>query len=293
MDNQTQQIHKAPTGAWLIVLVSIISFVNAVVSYIFDLQYVNYGVLGLGATFLHVAQALALLGLGVHFYNKSTGKLAVLFNALISAASIAFILFLRASDSVYALEIMEYDYWLDIGKTIRVGEGTSILYFVLIISFVVNVFLINRKKEGDSLTDVRIVTVIQLIASCWSHFSEDILGTQFVHIAVYILLALGLYMCAVNSTKGKLAIASMPMSKKFIRDTVIVMVIISLILIPVSFALNDTSPKPIPTTEKECEVCEEEFTDSTNKKYISKTNMCRDCYINFCAFTGKEPTNYD
>ena len=293
MDNHKQQIYNAPAGALLIVLVSIISFVNAVVSYIFDLQYVNYGVLGLGATFLHVAQALALLGLGVHFYNKSTGKLAVLFNALISAASIAFILFLKSSDSVYAIEMMEYDYWLDIGKVFSFGTGTSILYIILILSFVLNVFLIKRKKEGDSLTDVRILTVVQVVSSCWSHFSEDVLGIQFVHIATYILLALGLYMCAVNSTKGKFVIASHPISKKSVRVIVLVMIIVSLIMVPVSFALNDTSPKPIPTIEKECESCEEVFTDSTNKKYISKTNMCRDCYINFCAFTGKEPTNYD
>lgn len=293
MDNQNQQLQKAPTGALLIVLVSIISFVNAIVSYIFGLKYVNYGLFGFGAMALHVIQALALLGLGVHFLNKSAGKLALFFNAFASVISIAFVLFLRSSSSASAIGMMEYDYWLEIGKVISYGTGTSILYIILILSFVLNTFLIKSKKEGDKLTDVRILTVIQIVSSFWSFFSEDVLGIQFVHIAVYLLLALGLYMCAVYSVKGKFVIASQPMSKKSVLRIVLVMVIATLIMIPISFALNDTSPKPIQTTEKECEVCEEEFTDSKNKKYISKTNMCRKCYINYCAMSGKEPENYD
>ena len=74
---------------------------------------------------------------------------------------------------------------------------------------------------------------------------------------------------------------------------VLVMIISTLIMIPISFDLNDTSSKPIHVTEKECEFCEEEFTDSVNKKYISKTGMCRTCYLYFCVMNEIEPENYD
>ena len=250
-------------------------------------------VLPICQVYLHVLQALALLGLGVHLLNKSAGKLALLLNALVSIISVAFVIFLRSSTSEYAIGIMEHDYWLNLSDVINYGTGTSILYIVLILSFVVNTFLIKSKKEGDKLTDVMVVSIIQIVSSFWSFFSEDVLGIQFVHIAVYMLLALSLYMCAVCSVKGKFVIASKPISKKSVLRIVLVMIISTLIMIPISFALNDTSSKPIQATEKECEVCDKEFTDSKNKKYISKTNMCRQCYINYCAMSGKEPKNYD
>ena len=293
MVNQNQQLHKTPTGAWLIILVSIISFVNAIASYVFGLQYVNYGLFGFGAMALHVIQALALLGLGVHFVNKAAGKLALLFNALISVISIAFVLFLKDSTSAFAIEMMEYDYWLKIGEVISYGTGTSILYIILILSFVFNTFVVKAKKEGDKLTDVKILTIIQIVASFWSFFSEDVLGIQIIHITVYILLALALYMCAVCNVKDRFVIISKPISTKSILCIVLVMIISTLIMIPISFDLNDTSSKPIHVTEKECEFCEEEFTDSVNKKYISKTGMCRTCYLYFCVMSEIEPENYD
>ena len=43
----------------------------------------------------------------------------------------------------------------------------------------------------------------------------------------------------------------------------------------------------------ECKVCDRKFTDDTNKKYIRMTNMCRNCYRNYCYATGKTPANYD
>lgn len=293
MDNQNQQMHKAPSGAMFIMLAGGVSFVNAIASYIFGLQYVNYGLYGFAAMLLHVIQAFALLGLAVHLLNKSSGILALSINAVVSVASIAFVFFLRDSSSEAAFAMMEYDHWLNLAEVFSYGTGTSILYIVLLVSFIINTILVKLKKEGRKLLDVQIVSVIQLLASFWSFFSEDFLGIQFAHIATYVILTLGLYMCAVHKAKGKLSVATAPLSKKSVVRIAAIMVIATLITIPISLALNDTSSKPIQVTEKECEFCEREFTDSKNKKYITKTNMCKNCYINFCDMTGKEPKNYD
>lgn len=42
-----------------------------------------------------------------------------------------------------------------------------------------------------------------------------------------------------------------------------------------------------------CQSCNRSFTDATNKNYIRHTNMCKNCYQNFCWATGKTPTDYD
>ena len=47
------------------------------------------------------------------------------------------------------------------------------------------------------------------------------------------------------------------------------------------------------SNERKCESCGRKFSDSTNINYIVHTNMCRNCYRNFCSMTGKKPTNYD
>ena len=49
------------------------------------------------------------------------------------------------------------------------------------------------------------------------------------------------------------------------------------------------SSEPITKT---CQSCGREFSDSTNKKYIRMTNMCRQCYKNFCYATGREFEEY-
>ena len=47
------------------------------------------------------------------------------------------------------------------------------------------------------------------------------------------------------------------------------------------------------TRSKKCGSCNRTFTDATNINYIVHTNLCRNCYRNFCWSTGKTPTNYD
>lgn len=46
------------------------------------------------------------------------------------------------------------------------------------------------------------------------------------------------------------------------------------------------------SSSKTCQSCGRSFDDSINKKYITHTNMCKNCYTNFCWATGKTPTNY-
>ena len=72
------------------------------------------------------------------------------------------------------------------------------------------------------------------------------------------------------------------------------MVIATAIMIPISFDLNDGfGSRDDVVAEKECQVCDREYKDDTNKKYITKTNMCKGCYMNLCAMTGKEPKIYN
>lgn len=47
------------------------------------------------------------------------------------------------------------------------------------------------------------------------------------------------------------------------------------------------------SSTKTCQSCGRTFSDSTNKNYIRHTNMCRNCYRNYCYGVGKTPTNYD
>ena len=47
------------------------------------------------------------------------------------------------------------------------------------------------------------------------------------------------------------------------------------------------------SSSKTCKSCGRSFSDSTNRNYISHTNMCKNCYLNFCWATGKTPSNYD
>ena len=42
-----------------------------------------------------------------------------------------------------------------------------------------------------------------------------------------------------------------------------------------------------------CQSCGRSFSDSTEKNYIKWTNMCKNCYRNYCYATGKTPNNYD
>lgn len=44
---------------------------------------------------------------------------------------------------------------------------------------------------------------------------------------------------------------------------------------------------------KKCQYCKRSFTDATNKNYIEHTNMCRNCYRNYCWAIGETPSNYD
>ena len=219
--------------------------------------------MGIGAAVLHILQALALVALGIHFFNKATEKISLIFNTIVSFTAIGFVLFLRNSTEIDAVAMMEYDYWMNLNDVINYGTGTSILYIVL------------------------------MAVSFWSFFSEDVLGIQAAHIATYALLTLGLIMCAVHRCKGKYSVAGAVIPKKGFFRLVFLMIIASLIMIPVSFALNDTSGSKIGQDVQECQFCDEEFEDGKNKKYISRTNMCRNCYINYCALTGKELENYD
>ena len=42
-----------------------------------------------------------------------------------------------------------------------------------------------------------------------------------------------------------------------------------------------------------CQSCGRSFSDYTEKNYIWHTNMCKNCYRNFCYATGRTPHNYD
>ena len=50
-----------------------------------------------------------------------------------------------------------------------------------------------------------------------------------------------------------------------------------------------TSSQP---ESRSCKVCYREFTDSSNKKCIRETNMCKNCYYNYCCAIGETPTKY-
>lgn len=39
--------------------------------------------------------------------------------------------------------------------------------------------------------------------------------------------------------------------------------------------------------------CNSSFSDETNKNYIINTNMCKNCYQNYCWASGMKPSNYD
>lgn len=47
------------------------------------------------------------------------------------------------------------------------------------------------------------------------------------------------------------------------------------------------------TKTNTCQSCGRSFSDSTEKKYIRMTNMCKTCYKNYCYATGETPENYD
>ena len=42
-----------------------------------------------------------------------------------------------------------------------------------------------------------------------------------------------------------------------------------------------------------CQSCGRSFSDSTEMNYIKWTNMCKNCYRNYCYATGQTPANYD
>ena len=159
--------------------------------------------MGIGAAVLHILQALALVALGIHFFNKATGKISLIFNTIVSFTAIGFVLFLRNSTEIDAVAMMEYDYWMNLNDVINYGTGTSILYIVLMAALVLNTFLVESRREGKKSVGVILFSAVQLAASFWSFFSEDVLGIQAAHIATYALLTLGLIMCAVHRCKGK------------------------------------------------------------------------------------------
>ncbi len=57
--------------------------------------------------------------------------------------------------------------------------------------------------------------------------------------------------------------------------------------------IEEEKKKYINDNEYECKSCDRKFSDDTNKRYINRTNMCRNCYRNYCYATGKTPENYD
>lgn len=57
-----------------------------------------------------------------------------------------------------------------------------------------------------------------------------------------------------------------------------------------SSSSSSTSTSP---STKTCQVCDRKFSDDTNKNYIRWTNMCKNCYLNYCYAKGMTPTNYD
>ena len=293
MDQQTQARGGAPFGALLIILAAIISFVNAIASYAFGLQYVDYGIYGLSAMLLHVLQALAMLCLAICYYNKSKGFLAVLFNTLVSLASVAFVLWLRSATHISAMEMMENDKWLDLGRAMAHGTGTSLLYVLLMVTFVVNSVLVKTKKEGGKMLGVLIVSALMLFAACWSFFSEDVLGIQIGHIATYIVLILGMLLCALQGSKGKWAEPAKKIGKKGFLSIAAIMVVAALIMIPISNALNSTGSSAVAADSTSCKFCGTEFTDDVNERYITKTNLCKACYLDYCFMHDREPTYYD
>lgn len=56
---------------------------------------------------------------------------------------------------------------------------------------------------------------------------------------------------------------------------------------------SSTSSSSTSSSTKTCQSCHRSFADMTNKNYIWHTNMCKNCYQNFCWATGMTPTNYD
>ena len=71
---------------------------------------------------------------------------------------------------------------------------------------------------------------------------------------------------------------------------VIIVVIIIVSFILVSLGENSGSHS---SSKETCQSCDRSFSDATNKNYIRHTNMCKNCYLNFCWATGRTPSNYD
>ncbi len=84
-------------------------------------------------------------------------------------------------------------------------------------------------------------------------------------------------------------------NKMFPMVLVIVFILLAIMVVSCmgggsSSSSSSTSTSP---STKTCQVCDRKFSDDTNKNYIRWTNMCKNCYVNYCYAKGMTPENYD
>ena len=234
MKNQSQKTYGMPIGVLLVILSGCISFMNAILCYL-TTTHASFHLIGLPgklvliAMLLHVLQAVGVIGLGIHLGKEGKGKFPVIGNVLLSALWIALVIFLRMPTSVAASArmLLERDYWLKVNVAIGLGAGTSLLYIVLMLVFVLNIFFVTAKRKESKTLDVLIVSAVMLLSALWSCFSETLLGAQFAHISAYVLLAIGLYLCAISKSKGKWELKS---AKPYTTQNYLRMVAVFLLL---------------------------------------------------------------
>ncbi len=282
MENETK-LEKAPVGALLIMLGAGIFFINAIATYAFNLQYVNFKFFGFLALFIQIIQSLAMLCLGVSLINKKKTSLAVAGVALSTVLASLFAVLMRYSTHPILYQMNDYAYW----------QNRYVVYIIFLIGLVAVTIMATAEKEGANKIKPLIYCGVLLVFSFFVYYTEELQGVEFAYIITNILEISGLLLVALHKISGKFAIASKPITKKAFLRILIVMAIATAIMIPISYDLNDGfGSSSDASVEKECASCDREFKDETNKKYISRTNMCRNCYMNFCAMTGKEPKIY-
>ena len=73
----------------------------------------------------------------------------------------------------------------------------------------------------------------------------------------------------------------------------VIMVVLFIAMLGSCFGSSGSSSYSSSSSTRTCGYCKREFSDATNKNYILHTNMCRNCYRNYCWGIGETPTNYD
>lgn len=127
---------------------------------------------------------------------------------------------------------------------------------------------------------------------------------------IIISLVLGLFLCllgAICLTNAKVWAVNYPqMSEKAYRNFGKGMFIFALAMViainvyafgikgmPLFSDNSSSSSYSSSGSTKSCGSCGDKFSQGTDTRYISRTGMCKDCYIFYCAATGKTPQNYD